>query len=189
MNKPLPILLPSLEPSYTLPLDAPQLPPLLAILPPIVLPPLEPRGYEIPGYEHHRSRQGSTSSTSSTGSTKKRRQRSGPLCDLCRIRKVKCDAEIVVLRDLAPAPVSPKLYKRRTFNPADYGMTPEYVRQKAAECGAGEGENYEYLQTPSRLVRFRGCGACVGRGVACLFSKGYTRAEIMKYNRMNGEED
>lgn len=124
-----------------------------------------------------------------TKNSKKRRQRTGPSCDSCRVRKVKCDAEIVILKDLKNSgSISPNGYRViERFEPKDYSLTEKALEQIYREFYGGapdaETSSHMFIKTATKLIRFKSCTACKMRNGKCHFSKGFTRADIMKFNR------
>lgn len=98
---------------------------------------------------------------------RKRRQRLGPSCDNCRARKVKCDADVVLLS--------------RFFT----GAEPEYMQLTEEQQNAVlEGrvarglDGYMIVTSNNKLVKYRCCLSCAGKGLDCSFSKGFTKEDI-----------
>ncbi|GMM38095.1 Sut2 protein [Saccharomycopsis crataegensis] len=138
------------------------------------------------------------------GTSKKRRQRSGPSCDSCRVRKVKCDAEIIILKEFdhcsAKYPKSTyhpsSIEVLNDFHPKDYGLSNDQLQAIYQEYyqSYNSGKNnsqspkivkkevsiHRFVKTPTKLIRFRPCSACNLRDGQCHFSKGFTRADISK---------
>lgn len=100
---------------------------------------------------------------------RKRRQRLGPSCDNCRLRKVKCDADVVLLS--------------RTFPQCD--MPPEYLQlspdQKLAVAdgrAVHTGHGFALVFSNGKLIKYKCCLSCGSKGLECGFSKGFTKEDI-----------
>ncbi|XYA01354.1 general substrate transporter [Meyerozyma guilliermondii] len=104
----------------------------------------------------------------STGHTK-RRQRLGPSCDSCRSRKVKCDADILVL-----------------------AKTPQEMNFAHMKVSSTQINNLFNNNTPIKLdddsfiivanekvIKFTPCKSCSAKGLPCSFSKGFTKEDII----------
>lgn len=109
-----------------------------------------------------------------TPSAKPRRQRAGPLCDSCRLRKVKCTAVIVVLQ---PA----ELETLSTQHPSVAQFLQAPAGEGALECPL-PGTEFLLVKVVSRdcadlVIRFLPCRACSCKLLPCEFSKGYIKNE------------
>lgn len=117
---------------------------------------------------------GSTNGATETGT--KRRQRLGPSCDSCRSRKVKCNAEIIILAN-----------DYRTFNLDEFKLTPAECSQLVDNESVRI--NDEYLDTNDcnwyliisgdKLIKFKSCKSCHLKRLPCKFSKGFTKEDIL----------
>ncbi|PSK39307.1 hypothetical protein C7M61_001915 [Candidozyma pseudohaemuli] len=110
---------------------------------------------------------------SSDLSEKKRRQRLGPSCDSCRARKVKCNAEVVLL-------------SRNVDEEEAEEMTglDETARSKLLSGDAIPlGESFSLVVSNGKLVKFRPCSSCATRELECCFSKGFTKEDIVHSKR------
>ncbi|GAV27753.1 hypothetical protein PMKS-001221 [Pichia membranifaciens] len=125
-------------------------------------------------------------------STHTKRQRSGPSCDCCRSRKIKCDSEIFILSALD------------TINLAE-NVKPKSINSHIAHCdfiSINPKSGYQYYKiikdeehalnnklTSFNYLQFKPCSACMSKKLKCCFSKGFTRNDIIKFNKtekMNG---
>lgn len=104
----------------------------------------------------------------------KRRQRLGPSCDSCRSRKVKCNAEIVVLSRFFDESKDLESYKLS----AD--QTEELVSSKRS---IKLNEEFNLIVSNSKLIKFKPCESCKSKSITCCFSKGYTKEDIMSNNK------
>lgn len=104
----------------------------------------------------------------------KRRQRLGPSCDSCRSRKVKCNAEIVVLS--------------RFFDPAkdllEFSLSStQHDDLVASNRCIKLNEEFNLIVSNAKLIKFKPCESCRAKSIACCFSKGYTKEDIMLNNK------
>lgn len=128
-------------------------------------------------------------------STHTKRQRSGPSCDCCRSRKIKCDSEIFILSSLD----STNLEKN---------TVPEVINSHIAHCqfiSTNLSSGYQYYKiikdeehalnnklTSFNYLQFKPCSACITKNLKCCFSKGFTRNDIIKFNKfekLNGNNN
>lgn len=103
----------------------------------------------------------------------KRRQRLGPSCDSCRLRKVKCNAEINILSK----DVSPRLV---------YGWFPHLNQQQMDSLLAGQLVNVNdecLIISHEKLIKFKSCNSCKAKQLPCCFSKGFTKEDIMNHKK------
>lgn len=142
--------------------------------------------------------------TISTNSTAKR-QRVGPSCDECRLKKIKCDASIqILLQDESLIEqVSEKLH--HVFSPAEVAEQKDKILRNVplpAELFQPESENSTaedaarrpvLIKHIDKVVLFKPCNSCRKRrasngnqqpGGRCVFSKGFTRADINVFSRI-----
>lgn len=112
-----------------------------------------------------------------------KRQRSGPSCDCCRSRKIKCDSEIVILASLPEglpendtAPVSSEI-AHCEFLTSDPHTGYQYFKiTRSSDSEHDKLGSFQYL-------KFKPCSACVNKGFHCRFSKGFTRNDIIRFNK------
>ncbi|ODV78824.1 uncharacterized protein CANTADRAFT_26753 [Suhomyces tanzawaensis NRRL Y-17324] len=104
----------------------------------------------------------------------KRRQRLGPSCDSCRSRKVKCNAVISIVA--------------KAFDPHQPGQHPrQFSQTQIDQLVRGdpvreEGDSHVIVSN-GKLIRFKSCKSCNVKGLACCFSKGFTKEDIMLNNK------
>lgn len=110
--------------------------------------------------------------------SKKRRQRLGPSCDACRSRKVKCNAEVVLLTRRF-TPQDPEIEELATLSPE------ESERLAAGEIVQLPGL-YRLIVFNSKLIKFRQCLLCALKNLDCCFSKGFTKEDIV-HTKRSGE--
>ena len=120
-----------------------------------------------------------------------KRQRSGPSCDCCRSRKIKCDSEIFILSTLSNIPSS--------SNNSTTTTVDEKHNSHIAHCKYISTDllsNYQYYKiikdeehslnnklTSFNYLQFKPCSACLSKNLNCSFSKGFTRNDIVKFNK------
>lgn len=107
---------------------------------------------------------------------KKRRQRLGPLCDNCRARKVKCNAEVLLLT---------RQFDTEGAHIDEYATLPA-EQQAHAQAGAlvRIAGNFVLVLSHNKLIKFRPCLLCAGKGLGCCFSKGFTKEDIVHSKRL-----
>lgn len=116
-----------------------------------------------------------------TSAQKKRRQRLGPSCDNCRARKVKCNAEVIMLtRHFSAADPQDDLDEYTTLG----AEQQQQVRAGGLVRIAG---NFVLVLSHNKLIKFRPCLSCAGKGLACCFSKGFTKEDIVHSKRSGSE--
>ncbi|GMG22310.1 unnamed protein product [Ambrosiozyma monospora] len=130
-----------------------------------------------------------------------KRQRSGPSCDCCRSRKIKCDSEITIISQL------PNMYLNLTSEESGSDASVDVSSSKIAHCKfISRDGDYQYFKivkdevasasSSSALnsaaaaklgsfdyLKFKPCSACNGKNLQCCFSKGFTRNDIIKFNK------
>lgn len=100
----------------------------------------------------------------------KRRQRSGPSCDSCRARKIKCNAEISVM--------SKNVSEKELLH-----FVSGSDAKKLLENGhLPLGDNLGLFISNNKLIKLRGCFSCKNKGIDCHFSKGFTKDDFMMDN-------
>ncbi|EMG46487.1 putative fungal zinc cluster transcription factor [Candida maltosa Xu316] len=98
----------------------------------------------------------------------KRRQRLGPSCDSCRLRKVKCDAEIIILTEYD--------YIKSLVSATDLN---NLITGKVSSLPIVEG-GYTLLYQNEKFIKFKSCQNCYNKlNVDCCFKNGYTKEDIM----------
>ncbi|KAF3987394.1 hypothetical protein FT663_03955 [Candidozyma haemuli var. vulneris] len=106
-------------------------------------------------------------------SEKKRRQRLGPSCDSCRARKVKCNAEVILLS--------------RNVEEEEAEEMQSLGEASRGKLLAGEAvlleESFSLVISNGKLVKFRPCSSCATRELDCCFSKGFTKEDIVHSKR------
>lgn len=133
-----------------------------------------------------KKRKGSTTPTSiklASPSANTKRQRSGPSCDCCRSRKIKCDSEIFIMAQLAADDVA------AGSEPNSYIAHCEFV-------GVSSASGYQYYKifkegdhslnnklASFSYLQFKPCTACTTKNLKCCFSKGFTRNDIIRFNK------
>lgn len=109
---------------------------------------------------------------------KYKRQRAGPSCDICRVKKIKCDATIVVLYQDTTVLHLYNSQLHSKISVLELGTEildqfPHDIRQCL------ESNELELLKHLDKLIAFKACTSCSKRkNCECLFSKGFTRADI-----------
>ncbi|KAG7811106.1 hypothetical protein KL921_002734 [Ogataea angusta] len=116
-------------------------------------------------------------------STASKRQRSGPSCDCCRARKIKCDSEIFVLAEL-PKTRSAAAPRGSEIASCKFLYEDEH-RYQYFEIDTSQYQNQRFNTKLSqfRYLKFKPCSACSSKKLACCFSKGFTRNDIIKFNK------
>lgn len=111
---------------------------------------------------------------------RKRRQRLGPSCDKCRARKVKCDAEVILL--------SREFEKESSDNSTD--IIDEYLdlnAEQKAQLFSGASVplalKWVLVLSNQKLIKFKPCMSCAGKELTCVFSKGFTKEDILQNKR------
>ncbi|RKP32407.1 hypothetical protein METBISCDRAFT_21395 [Metschnikowia bicuspidata] len=106
-------------------------------------------------------------------SGKKRRQRLGPSCDHCRARKVKCNADVVMLsRFFDPAELGAQLKD-------EYFLTAEQKVQLSSGAEVHITHNHVLVVSNQKLIRFLPCSSCRTKSFTCCFSKGFTKEDVI----------
>lgn len=111
---------------------------------------------------------------------KKRRQRWGPSCDNCRFRKVKCNAEVIML-------------SRNFVGAEDVEELRLLLPHQREQVLAGESvqipSNFVLVLSKNKLIKFKPCLSCATKGLACCFSKGFTKEDIIHSKRSESGAD
>ncbi|AET40515.1 Sut1p Ecym_6122 [Eremothecium cymbalariae DBVPG len=124
--------------------------------------------------------------------SKYKRQRTGPSCDICRSKKIKCDATISIL--FQDASVT-SLFNNLLHSEVDIGelgmdwvsQIPEDIKQALLT------KELTLLKHVDKLIAFKPCTSCFRRkNCFCTFSKGFTRADINVFTNLcikSGQRD
>lgn len=95
----------------------------------------------------------------------KRRQRLGPSCDCCRKRKVKCDATIFVLDN--------------DFSELSESQSSSLIQGEQILIAG-----FIFLISFGKLIKFKPCTSCKSKNLDCIFSKGFTKDDLIKKNNV-----
>lgn len=106
----------------------------------------------------------------------KRRQRLGPSCDSCRSRKVKCNAEIVVL--------SRNINIDEDLNP--FNLSISQINDLVNLKHPVKIDAYNLIISNNKLIKFKPCESCNARNLLCCFSKGFTKEDIVTNSKKIG---
>lgn len=118
----------------------------------------------------------------SSESPKKRRQRLGPSCDNCRARKVKCNAEVMMLsRHFAQNECDSESYAEEFAS-----LLPEHKLTILSGELVTVGD-YTLVLSNNKLIKYKSCLSCAGKALGCCFSKGFTKEDIV-YSKRSGPE-
>lgn len=111
---------------------------------------------------------GATSTPSSPKeSAAKRRQRLGPSCDSCRMRKVKCDADISVLS------------KKASDAKLDEFLSADNINVLLDTKQVEIDNQTSVVISNDKLIKFKSCKSCKAKNLPCCFAKGFTKEDIM----------
>ncbi|CAI5759938.1 unnamed protein product [Candida verbasci] len=111
-----------------------------------------------------------TTTTTPPNTTSKRRQRLGPSCDACRIRKVKCNADIsIISKDLN--------HVINLFN-LTFHQQNILINEDCLQF-----PDYFIIFHNDKFIKFKSCNSCDSKNLKCNFSKGFTREDIMNNKR------
>ncbi|EGW32044.1 uncharacterized protein SPAPADRAFT_61141 [Spathaspora passalidarum NRRL Y-27907] len=117
----------------------------------------------------------SSPSSPNMKSRTKRRQRLGPSCDSCRLRKVKCDADIIILA------------KQNGLQSVALHHPNVALEEQLNALAQGQSipinEEYNLIVTNDKLIKFKSCHSCNLKQLPCCFSKGFTKEDIMSNKR------
>lgn len=153
-------------------------PPLLTLLLALELPLLLPRLSSLEIYNTHQQVSAAIPNPllQAEGLQKKRRQRLGPSCDNCRARKVKCNAEVVMLsREFAAG----------TDDIEECVLLlPEQKLALALGTPVTIVGDQTLVVSNGKLIKFKACSSCAGKALRCCFSKGFTKEDIVHSKRV-----
>ncbi|RLV95102.1 Sterol uptake protein 2 [Spathaspora sp. JA1] len=105
----------------------------------------------------------------------KRRQRLGPSCDSCRLRKVKCDADITIVIKQNGLQSVPDYYPNL--------VSDEQLRLLGQGQSITIDNEFNLIVTNDKLIKFKSCHSCTLKQLPCCFSKGFTKEDIMNNKR------
>ncbi|ONH69232.1 Sterol uptake protein 2 [Cyberlindnera fabianii] len=102
---------------------------------------------------------------------KSSRQRVGPSCDMCRRKKIKCDAYIeVVEQDVDEDCVE---FDVETSHVLDQSLISRFITQDEKDDG------FKMLFSNGKLIKFRNCSFCEAKGVEATYERGYTKEDTV----------
>lgn len=105
-----------------------------------------------------------------------KRQRVGPSCDLCRSKKIKCDAHVEIMElDVD----SEKLKMNKKFEIQDKPIINKYLHPSEIE------EDFKLVYSNEKIIKFKSCSYCLAKGKPCVYKRGYTKDDILRYNLMH----
>lgn len=110
--------------------------------------------------------------------TKKRRQRLGPSCDSCRSRKVKCNAEVLLIT---------RQFSHDQDLEETAGLSSKSL-QMLKEGEIIESGDYRLIVSNNKLIKFKPCLSCATKKLDCCFSKGFTKEDIV-HTKRSGDDD
>lgn len=105
-----------------------------------------------------------------------KRQRVGPSCDLCRSKKIKCDAHVEIMEtDVNGDDL--KLTKKSEV--LDKGIINKYLTKDEIE------DEFSLVYSNEKIIKFKSCSYCIAKSRPCVYKRGYTKDDILKYNTEN----
>ncbi|KAK6463800.1 hypothetical protein DFJ63DRAFT_335315 [Scheffersomyces coipomensis] len=122
-------------------------------------------------------------SNTSNSSTNKRRQRLGPSCDSCRLRKVKCNAEIIILAKSMEDINQNQLIYQYNLSSVELERLLNQSQVITKVDQVDNNEEIHLLISNSKLIKYKFCNSCNSKGLNCCFSKGFTKEDIMVNNK------
>lgn len=131
------------------------------------------------------------SGTKVISSSKWKRQRTGPSCDVCRSKKIKCDATIIVLwQDGWLLSMAGREAEDQSLHyPLNIENCPERILEKIPKeivQQLRERKDMSLVRHLDKLIVFTPCSSCwKKKACACNFSKGFTRADVAVYSNLN----
>ena len=132
----------------------------------------------------------------------KRRQRLGPSCDSCRIRKVKCDAEIQIINEetiineycLQVDEINEiKSGKKKLLLSSSSSTTTSSTSSNCLENGGtttttnnnNKAIKIELIYSHGKFIKFKSCQNCIYKlNVDCCFKNGYTKEDILHNKKL-----
>ncbi|SSD59472.1 uncharacterized protein SCODWIG_01233 [Saccharomycodes ludwigii] len=144
---------------------------------------------------------GTSCDNNSNNAPVSKRQRVGPSCDLCRAKKIKCDAIITTILkdDLILNSFSQSLHCE-----LDKSTIIQFLMSHSTELSNSNNvidtttiiqnlinndninkKEYKYYKHVDKLISFKACSSCrIKKQNACRFSKGLTRQDINIFNKL-----
>lgn len=125
-------------------------------------------------------------SSIATNRLKRKRQRDGPSCDSCRIKKIKCNATIIIFlqdRNLISSISSNLHYTLSQDDINQFRM--KFFRKLPDVMGT-----YEVIKHLDKIVLFKACTSCSRRNQKngkCLFSRGFTKSDMNVFSKINSK--
>lgn len=105
-----------------------------------------------------------------------KRQRVGPSCDLCRSKKIKCDAHVEIMEtDVNGDDL--KLNKKSEV--LDKGIINNYLTEDELQ------DEFTLIYSNEKIIKFKSCSYCIAKSRPCVYKRGYTKDDILKYNTQN----
>lgn len=110
------------------------------------------------------------------------RQRKGPSCDLCQLKKIKCDAyiEVLLTGEETPKGIKVAAHTANCKRVLARDLINRYITKDE------ESQGYKLLLANDKLIKFRNCGHCERKHTQAVFSRGYTKRDVMKYEEERG---
>ncbi|CCH43145.1 hypothetical protein BN7_2692 [Wickerhamomyces ciferrii] len=104
---------------------------------------------------------------------KSKRQRIGPSCDLCRSKKIKCDAHVEIIE----FDIKPDTFELTKTNEI---MNNQIISKYLTSQDLSHGFKLKYCN--NKIIKFKDCSYCSIKNHPCIYERGYTKDDIMKYN-------
>lgn len=133
-----------------------------------------------------------TTTTTKSQVQNKRRQRLGPSCDSCRVRKVKCDAEIQVINEDAITTE----YSFVSSSEIDEIKSGKRVLLSSGSLLTSNNSNnnakptkIELIFSHGKFIKFKSCQNCTCKlNVDCCFKNGYTKEDILLNKKLKNSQ-
>ncbi|KGT67547.1 hypothetical protein MEK_04265 [Candida albicans 12C] len=133
-----------------------------------------------------------TTTTTKSQAQNKRRQRLGPSCDSCRVRKVKCDAEIQVINEDAITTE----YSFISSSEIDEIKSGKRVLLSSGSLLTSNNSNnnakptkIELIFSHGKFIKFKSCQNCTCKlNVDCCFKNGYTKEDILLNKKLKNSQ-
>lgn len=134
---------------------------------------------------------GSSGSTSSSSSSNNKRQRSGPSCDKCRMKKIKCNADVRILYQSSKLLKIEFLHFQISSIDELIKLCSKYNIDYSKKLADTDIENLinigKIIKHFDKIIFFKSCTSCSKKNKnlinkqntqQCSFSKGFTRQDI-----------
>ena len=121
-------------------------------------------------------------------SSKCKRQRTGPSCDVCRSKKIKCDAMVVVIWQDASllSSCNREDSLHRPFSIEDCSSSLLLKMPTEIRSQLSEHKDMSLVRHVDKLISFTSCSSCSKKkDCECNFSKGFTRNDIAVFSSLN----